>query len=222
MPDPRPRLVLFPGLGIGEGLFALQKSIPARLEFPKMPTPHEHESVRGYSNRVAKDIDPAGPLYLGGVSFGAMVALEAAQKLSARGVFVISGCTTPRQISPTIRLLAFLASGMPRMLFPLARTVTPGFLRLLGRFDRHERAMLVNVFADANFHLARWGARQIMRWIAPDPIGCPVHWIHGSLDHIVPADRVQPDLLVVGAGHFLNVSHPQAANDFITSRLHQP
>ena len=220
MSDPRPRLILFPGLGIGGGLFERQKSIPARLEFPIMPTARQEESVRDYALRVADDIDPTGPLYLAGVSFGAMVALEAAAKLGAAGVIMIAGCTTPEQISPTIRLLAFLASGIPAPLFPVARLVAPAFLRLLGRFDRNERAMLVSVFADANFHLARWGARQIMQWTAPTAIGCPVHWIHGSMDHIVPADRVRPDLLIAGAGHFLNVSHPQAANDFITSRLH--
>ena len=78
---------------------------------------------------------------------------------------------------------------------------------------------MAEVFRAANFELARWGAREIMRWRAPSNPPCPVHWIHGSSDHIVPAERVHPDVLVEGAGHFLNVTHPDEVNAFITGRM---
>jgi pimeloyl-ACP methyl ester carboxylesterase len=215
----RPRLILFPGLGIDERLFDNQRNLPARMEFPRLPTPMRDETVQTYAARVAQSIDPTPPLYLGGVSFGAMLALELAGILDPRGVFFISGCTRPSQISPIIRSGAFLATGMPRWLFPTARLISPAFLRLLGKFDREERARLAEVFKSANFELARWGAKQIMRWNAPAHPPCRVHWIHGSADHIVPANRVTPDVLVPGAGHFLNVSHPKEVNAFIESRL---
>jgi pimeloyl-ACP methyl ester carboxylesterase len=219
MPQRLPRLVLFPGLGIDERLFDQQKPLPVRLEFPMLPTPHRSESVGTYAARVAQMIDPTPPLYLGGVSFGAMIALEMAQALRASGVFFISGCTRPREISPVIRIGAFLATGMPRWLYPTAALVAPAFLRLLGKFDRQERAHMAQVFRAANFELARWGAREIMRWRAPANPPCPVHWIHGSSDHIVPPERVNADVLVPGAGHFINVTHPREVNDFITARL---
>ena len=219
MDEQLPRLVLFPGLGIDERLFDQQKNLPVRLELPRLPTPLRTETVGAYSARVAQMIDPTPPLYLGGVSFGAMIALEMAQALRASGVFFISGCTRPREISPVIRIGAFLATGLPRLLFPTAALVAPAFLRLLGRFDRQERAHMAEVFRAANFELARWGAREIMRWRAPYDPPCPVHWIHGSADHIVPAQRVRPDLLVPGAGHFLNVTHPREVKEFIELRL---
>jgi len=226
MPEQLPRLILFPGLGIDERLFDNQRngSIPARLEFPTLPTPAKSETVQTYAARVAASIDPTPPLYLGGVSFGAMIALEMAPGLQASGVFFISGCTQPQQISPIIRAGALLATGMPRWMFPTARLVSPAFLRLLGKFDRTERANLSSVFRAANFELARWGARQIMRWRAPLNPPCPVHWIHGGADHIVPVNRVQPDVVVPGAGHFLNVSHPKEVNAFIANLVynHQP
>jgi pimeloyl-ACP methyl ester carboxylesterase len=214
-----PRLILLPGLGIDARLFERQLSLPARLEFPNFPTPDQHESVRDYSQRVAAQIDPAPPLYLGGVSFGAMIALELALLLRPSGVFVVSGYTKPADISPVIRLGAFLSAPLPRALFPLAGFVAPAFLRLLGRFDRNERAMLAEVFRQANFELATWGARAIMHWQAPEQLPCPTHWIHGTIDHIVPPQNIRADLLVQGGGHFLNVSHPGPVNDFIAARL---
>ena len=219
MAEQLPRLILFPGLGLDQRLFDNQRSLPARLEFPRLPTPAREESVQTYSARVACTLDPTPPLYLGGVSFGAMIALEMAQQLNAAGVFFISGCTRPGEINPIIRIGAFLATGLPRWLFPTAGLVAPAFLRLLGKFDRQERAHMANVFRAASFELARWGAREIMRWRAPETPPCPVHWIHGGADHIVPPRRVNPDVLVPGAGHFLNVTHPVQVNEFIASRL---
>jgi pimeloyl-ACP methyl ester carboxylesterase len=219
MPEQLPRLILFPGLGVSEHLFAFQKTLPARLEFPLLPTPDESESLQHYAARVAASIDPTPPLYLGGVSFGAMIALEMARILNPRGIFVISGALNQHQISPVIRILAALASGTPEVLFPFGRRIVPAFLRILGRFDRHEREHLVDTFATVNFHLARWGATRIMQWSAPADIPCPIHWIHGQIDHVVPLWRVRPDAVVLGAGHFLNVSHPEATNEFIASHL---
>jgi pimeloyl-ACP methyl ester carboxylesterase len=219
MPEQLPRLILFPGLGVDQSLFAPQRTIPARLEFPQLPTPDENETLAEYARCVATTIDPTPPLYVGGVSFGAMLAVEMARILNPRGIFVISGAQNRQQISPVIRLLAAMGSGLPEPLFPFARRVTPAFLRILGRFDRYEREFLVDVFTRVNFHLARWGARRIMEWTAPNDITSPIHWIHGQIDHVVPLKNVRPDVIVPGAGHFLNVSHPEAANEFITSRL---
>ncbi|HEX8525070.1 MAG TPA: alpha/beta hydrolase [Tepidisphaeraceae bacterium] len=219
MAQPLPRLVLLPGLGVGEGLFGKQKSLPVRVEFPQILTPRQEESFAAYAARLAKTIDPTPPLYLGGVSFGAMLAMEMAKELNAAGVFSLSGATNKSQISPIIRILALLASGMPRALFPLAQKVTPAFLRILGRWDRQERHFLLDVFETVNFELARWGAVRIMEWRAPAGIPCPMYWIHGEIDHVVPVKAVPADAIVLGGGHFFNVSHPDATNAFITERI---
>jgi pimeloyl-ACP methyl ester carboxylesterase len=43
----------------------------------------------------------------------------------------------------------------------------------------------------------------------------PVHHLHGDRDRLIPVHRVKPDHVVAGAGHLLNITHPDAVNDFI-------
>src|SRR5207248_9237015 len=94
MTDTLPRLVLFSGLGVDETLFAPQRSLPARIEVVPWVSVDGSGSLSDYARRLAATIAPAadGPLYLGGVSFGAMLALEAASVLRPRprGVFLIA------------------------------------------------------------------------------------------------------------------------------------
>src|SRR5688500_8189345 len=78
-PRPRPRLVLFSGLGIDGGVCVRQRALPVRLETPTYPDPRPEETLRSYAERLAGQVAPAAPgeaLYLGGLSFGAGVALE--------------------------------------------------------------------------------------------------------------------------------------------------
>ena len=44
----------------------------------------------------------------------------------------------------------------------------------------------------------------------------PIHHIHGGDDRLIPVRRVNPDRVVEGAGHLLNLTHPDAVNDFLS------
>lgn len=43
----------------------------------------------------------------------------------------------------------------------------------------------------------------------------PIHHVHGDRDRLIPVHRVRPDRVIAGAGHLLNITHPEAVNDFI-------
>lgn len=60
------------------------------------------ESLAHYAQRMAAKLGPRQDTFVGGLSLGAMIALEAATIMRADGVFVIGGCTSHRQISPLV------------------------------------------------------------------------------------------------------------------------
>src|SRR5262245_12121006 len=111
-PTPLP-LILLPGIGTDARLFALQKMAFPQLVVPEWIEPRWNESLPDYAQRMAAEIDPGGPCYIGGVSFGGMIALEMTKHLPARACFLISTIRSARELPFWARLLAPSAWLMP-------------------------------------------------------------------------------------------------------------
>lgn len=218
----RPRLVLFAGLGIDADIFMRQRTLPVHLETPDWIEPQDNETVRHYAERFARTIDPdpaRGPLYLGGLSFGGMVALEAARLLKPHAVFLISTGYSHRVLAPWIRPILAGAAISSTSFMRLGLQTTPLFLRIAGRPDRRERKLMLGLVPRVNLRVARWGAGAVLRWSYEGDLPCPVHQIHGAIDRIVPLRRVHPDQLVPNAGHAVNVTHAEEVNQFLLERM---
>ena len=221
-PPSVPRLVLFSGIGIGPGLYEAQRSLPARVGAPGWIDPVADESLGTYARRMAEAIPPGtelDPLYLGGVSFGGMIALEAARVLNPRGVFLIGSCYSHRQLSAPVRLVGRLVPTMTPAMVALALLPAPMMLRFVGRPDRRQRAQLVRLVRAPHLEQIIWGGRAIMEWEFQGVPDFPVHQIHGDRDHVVPLAAVRPDAVVPGGGHVINVTHPEAVNAFVASKM---
>jgi pimeloyl-ACP methyl ester carboxylesterase len=220
MARPIPRLALFSGLGLDAGLYAPQRELPARLEFPDWLRADENESLRDYGHRLAKTIDPTPPLYLGGVSFGGMVALEVAAAMypAPCGVFLIAACRSGRAVSPLVKLTCGLAQHLPDAAIRTALLASPLLLRMTGRADRRQRKLLLGLADRATPWLMRWGSRELLNWTAP-PAVCPIYQIHGQDDLMIPLQNVRPDAIVPGGGHVINVTHAHAVNEFLAERM---
>src|SRR4051812_33863675 len=80
----RPTLFLIPGLGVDGRLFLPQQSLPFEIITATMPDPMEFESIGHYAYRLTQQIPQRENLWLGGMSFGGMLALEAARYVNPR------------------------------------------------------------------------------------------------------------------------------------------
>lgn len=221
-PAQLPRLALFSGLGIEHDLYVRQRDLDGvRVEMVPWLKVAESETLRAYAHRLAATIDPDGALYLGGVSFGAMLALEAASVLRPRGVFNIAGARSGRAVSPLVKLTCSLA---PKLSESMVRAAMGGaglLIRMTGRPDRAEREFLLGLADRSLPWLTRWGCGAMLDWQAPADIGCPVHHIHGDRDHLIPLANVRDsvDVVVPGGGHIINLTHADLVNRFILERL---
>lgn len=215
----RPRLVLFSGLGIPPALLTPQFHINGvDVTAAAWPTIVAAENIAQFAARAAEQIVASDDLYVGGVSFGGMVALEVARIVRPRGVFLIAAAKSGSALSPIVRLVALAASKLPMAAVELGLKWSPLLVRMVGRPDRVQREYLLDLAEASIASLTHWGGRVMLDWTAP-PLPCPVWQVHGSDDRMIPVKNVSPDLVIPGGGHVINVTHAAAVNQFIRERI---
>jgi pimeloyl-ACP methyl ester carboxylesterase len=222
-----PRLILFPGLGADGRMYEPQRAAFPHLEVPRWLEPRRRETLADFARRTAEHVarDDGRPLYLGGSSFGGMVALEAARHLRPRAVFLIGSCRSPRSVPWPFRLAGRAGRLAPGPVLRAIHAVNSRSTRMFGDLDAAQHAAMVAMMRDADPRFVQWGGHALACWAgaAGEPLPCPVHHIHGDADRIMPCRLVRPDVIVPGAGHLLSVTHADAVNAFLRERIaHAP
>lgn len=212
---------MFPGLGADARVFGPQRALPCRLECAEYPEPEsQRETLAHYAHRVAERLPKAPRLFIGGVSLGAMIALEAAPALEAAGVFLIGGCTSHKQISPAFRAVLAASAAMPQRLIRPTLLLAPLAFKVFERLTPLDRKLMTRVLRSHSPAQTRWSCRAILEWecceLRPE---APVYAVHGQNDEIIPLKNVRPDRVVPGGHHLINVQCPAQVNAFIAERL---
>jgi pimeloyl-ACP methyl ester carboxylesterase len=220
--DLQPRLVLFPGLAADGRLFEPQRRAFPQLEVPPWLMPQPNERLDSYGQRMAAQITPdERPLLLGGVSFGAIVALEAARHLPAAGVILIGGGLSFRMITWPFRWMCHVAPAVPLLALPWLLKLFPLGLDIIEDLTDEQKALYVRMSRETPPAMIRWGAHAMTRWTFTGSLRAPIHAIHGHDDRIVhPDPRLHPRL-VRGGRHLISLSHPDVVNAFIDEKMNR-
>ena len=218
---PKPRLLLIPGLGVNHRLFHHQRAAFPDLIVPDWIDPIPRETLAAYAKRLASTITHDGPLVVGGVSFGGMLALEMARHLNAKNIVLIASSRSATPIRPLLRCAERCARSIPSALIASSMFLAPAVLGRGGGVPKAERALLAEMVRDVSIPLLRWGARAIMEWPGCSDPPAPVRHIHGDRDWVIPHTRLAPapDLLIRGGPHVLNLSHPREINAYLAETL---
>jgi pimeloyl-ACP methyl ester carboxylesterase len=212
-------LVLLSGLGTDARLFAAQAArFPALAVLPWIE-PHRSESLVSYAARMAELARRLRPRWIGGCSFGGMLALEVGRILPVEGVVLIGSCRSPTAIAPGIRLSGRLARLAPVSFWTAARNAAARWGPAFFSRNPDSRAIAEVSAPSVPSSFVRWGAGAILDWPGVDDPGVPVRHIHGDADSLIPISRVQPDRVIPGAGHLLAITHADAVNEFLGSVL---
>ena len=214
MPDADP-LILLPGMGADARMFA-----PLRIGLPELVTPNwiepeRNESLTEYARRLARAVDPGGPCFVGGASFGGVVALEMSVALRARACFLIGSIRSAdsrpwrvKQLHPLTPLVGMLP------------TMSPWLVRLLGGWLRSPTRGVMTQLGEADSQFLKWAARAILTWQpSPETARVRVCQIHGERDRVFPVHMANPDRVVSGAGHLISITHPQPVVEFLRDRM---
>lgn len=213
---PLPRLVMLPGLAANSIMYEPQARAFPDMEVPPWIPNRPRETLPQYAQRLAEGIQSTGPLVLGGVSMGGMLALEMARFLKPHSVLLIASCTHPRAIRKHLILGAAATALMPSFLARPLRTPATVFSGpLLGPLGMTEKKAVVRMARTAPTNFAIWSLGAIARWKGVEDPGVPVCSIHGTADRIIPASTAKCAHLVEGAGHLVNMTHADIVNRLI-------
>jgi len=209
-------LVMFPGLGADERLIEPQRALGIPIEVPCWIDPLPREPLVSYAARLAATIRTPQPYFIAGISFGGPIALEIARHAHPRGVILISSCRSRRGIS---RFLRFMARGTritPLAVFRALKSMPMFGRRMFGTITPEQAAVFDAMLADTPAVRLKWSIAALMKWSGSAvTLDCPIHHIHGECDRILPVRYGQPDRVIAGAGHLLNLTHADQVNQYI-------
>jgi pimeloyl-ACP methyl ester carboxylesterase len=144
-----------------------------------------------------------------------MLAYEVARHLKPDAVLLIASCRTSKCLRPWQVRCRHVWPIVPVQVWSLARLFSGPVMWALHRRSPVKRQMLVRMFKESDPRFMHWVVRAILNW-QPEPLeGVPVYQIHGSRDIMISARRVQPDVLIPGGGHLINMSRADDVNSFI-------
>lgn len=227
---PATRLVLFSGLGADGRLFEPQRSgLPGvRVDAPSWIEPlADDEPLPSYARRMAAAIAPRAPgerLFVGGVSFGALVALEAARHLpDARAVFMIGGCRDARHVAPFFRFACLAAQYVPTPVLKMILYGAPAALVVFESLNWEHMRLYSRMVNDASPRQVRWSAGALLGYRSlGDPTGVPVHLLHGQRDLLIPPKNVRPDFVVPRGRHLISLARPAEVNGYLLRKMGLP
>jgi pimeloyl-ACP methyl ester carboxylesterase len=157
----RKRLILFSGLGLDARYVTPDFPLPFDLYVPPWIDPLPNESLESYAQRIIPTLPIHDTIdyYIGGVSFGGMVALEVSRHLKPEAVFLISSCPSYRQVSWLVRVPGKLIAPYVKADFVKHFLwLAPLAIRLTGPLHRTKRNLLIDIWNNANLEVMRWGA----------------------------------------------------------------
>jgi len=124
-----------------------------------------------------------------------------------------------REIAPHLRYFVAFAHAFPARAFAIGAGLSKLYMRKFGRFTREQEAFFAEMLADTQPAFVRWGIAAITAWPGPGELSMPVYHIHGDADELIPIGGVQPDEVVPGGGHLLNVTHAAEVSAFLAQHL---
>lgn len=211
----RRTLVLFPGIAADGRQFQPQRSLPFDLITPDWSVPHEGETLPDYARRMAEAVAWPERFVLGGVSFGGMVAVELARRLNPEGLVLIATCQSARGLTSVLRFLSVLEKAIPDAALRTVSGSSRRFLNLVSNLSPEEQATLADMLHQTPLEMVRRASVMIRDWDGVPDVSCPRLWIHGGKDRVVPIKKVQPDVVIPGAGHQINWTHAGQVNALI-------
>lgn len=166
--------------------------------------PLAHESIPDYALRLVDSSSIQDDVIVVGVSFGGIVARELALRLNAKACVLISSVRDVRQLPPWVRVLRPFSHFPVESILNAIEMIAAVYPKRI-RTDATTRLTKLAGRAGA-WH--RWATVSVLRWNAAYELNkVPVIQIHGDRDATFPIRYINADVVIVGGGHVLPLTH---------------
>ncbi len=210
------KLYIFSGLGADERVFERLDFSGFSVTFIKWIIPLKGESIEQYTARLLQQVTTPKPVLIG-LSFGGLIAVEAAKQVTTEKVILIASAKTKNEIPFYYRFAGALRLHklVPASLFKRSNTITHWFF---GAYTAFEKKLLKQILEDTDPVFLNWAIDKIVRWSNRTPIQNLFH-LHGTSDRILPLRFVQCDATVKNGGHFMTLNKVEEMNRILQQQL---
>ncbi|MDE2293128.1 MAG: alpha/beta hydrolase [Elusimicrobia bacterium] len=200
------RLVLFTGMGADRRLTDPVRPAGADFVNPDHLEPEPGELLPAYAARCADAAGLRPGDFVGGVSFGGMVAAEAARQRPVKGLVLLGSTIHPERLPVTYRWFEHIGPVLPDVLLRVRRW-GPFIRTRFGPLSDEGVALLQDMVDVCPPSRIRAFGRMIVRWRGPSAFACPVLSVHGDRDRVIPPFAAEKGLMLKGAGHCFTLTH---------------
>ena len=210
-------LYVFSGLGTDERIFCnIHFPESVNVNFIAWKKPLRKEALEHYVDRLLEEADQTKPLIFLGLSFGGIIAQEAAKKITPLQTIIISSISSPKEIPWYFRLAGKLKLNwlVPFRLLKLAnRSVN----WLFSAKRKEDKKLMAEIIRDADVDLLRWSVENFLAWKNENPV--EVFHIHGDKDRLLPLKNKKVNAIVKDGTHLMIFNKAEEVGKILREQL---
>lgn len=209
-------LYIFSGLGADERVFEKLDFSGFSVTFIKWIIPFKEESIEQYATGLLQQVTTANPILIG-LSFGGLIAVEAAKQIETEKVVLIASAKSKNEIPFYYRFAGAirLHKVVPAGLLKRSSSITNWFF---GARSDFEKKLLKQILEDTDPVFLNWAIDKIVRWSNQTPVKNIFH-LHGTSDRILPVAFVNCDITIKKGGHFMTLNKVAEINNILQKQL---
>jgi pimeloyl-ACP methyl ester carboxylesterase len=210
-------IILFPGLGANEKMFAHYAFEGRKSKVINFIIPLHHESLTEYCKRLLPSIPIGDELVFVGVSFGGILAQEISKMIRVKKIILIS---TIKSVDEKPAYISFFKLIPVYKIFPSILIKYLGILysKYFTNKDAEAHNLFSQILMKADSRVIKYGIHEVLFWKQKEIIPNCIH-IHGSADKIFPIKNIKADFVIDGGEHFMILQHHKEINAIINKLL---
>lgn len=207
-----PKIYIFSGLGVDQRVFDKMNFDGFNVEFIDWILPLKSETIENYAKRISQRIIEKD-VFLIGLSFGGMMAVEVAKIIPVKKVILIASAKTKFELPLMYRIAGKirLHKMIPSVIFKWSNFLSRW---IFGIQTKEEKVLFKNILKDTDTCFLRWAINEIVCWKNIEPPSNYMH-IHGAKDRILPFHNCKVDHLIQNGGHFMTVNKAKEIEQII-------
>lgn len=207
-----PKIYIFSGLGVDQRVFDKMNFDGFNVEFIDWILPLKSETIENYAKRISQRIIEKD-VFLIGLSFGGMMAVEVAKIIPVKKVILIAFAKTKFELPLMYRIAGKIRLHMiiPSVIFKWSNFLSRW---IFGIQTKEEKVLFKNILKDTDDRFLRWAINEIVCWKNIEQPSNYVH-IHGAKDLVLPFHNCKVDHLIKNGGHFMTVNKAKEIEQII-------